>query len=157
MGSELARRVGINERAESMTVFSENYKDAGLFCVYAVAKPDRLDNLAYEIMYEMSNLCYLVSEDDVACARNKVKCSLLLQLDGTTPAAEDIGRQLLAYGRRITFAEWFARIDAVDAGTVKRVANRFIFDQDVAFSAMGPVQRLPDYNWFKSSTQWIRY
>ena len=37
--------------------------------------------------------------------------------------------QLLTYGRRIPFAELFARIDAVDASTVKRVANRFIYDR----------------------------
>jgi len=37
--------------------------------------------------------------------------------------------QLLTYGRRIPTPELFARIDAVDASTVKRVANRFIFDQ----------------------------
>lgn len=37
--------------------------------------------------------------------------------------------QLLTYGRRIPVAELFARIDAVDASTVKRIANRFIFDQ----------------------------
>lgn len=44
-------------------------------------------------------------------------------------AAEDIGRQLLAYGRRIPKAEWFARIDAVDADTIRAVADRFIYDQ----------------------------
>lgn len=37
--------------------------------------------------------------------------------------------QLLTYGRRIPFAELFARIDAVDASTIKRVANRFIYDR----------------------------
>ena len=37
--------------------------------------------------------------------------------------------QMLTYGRRIPIPELFARIDAVDASTVKRVANRFIFDQ----------------------------
>lgn len=37
--------------------------------------------------------------------------------------------QLITYGRRIPFAELFARIDAVDASTIKRVANRFIFDR----------------------------
>lgn len=37
--------------------------------------------------------------------------------------------QLFAYGRRIPLAELFARIDAVDADTIKRVANRFIFDR----------------------------
>jgi hypothetical protein len=45
--------------------------------------------------------------------------------------------QLLTYGRRIPTPELFARIDVVDASIVKRVANRFIFDQ---------VLFLPTYN-----------
>ncbi|KAM7506826.1 hypothetical protein LguiA_017279 [Lonicera macranthoides] len=157
MGSELAQRVGINEIAESMMAFNTNYKDTGLFGVYAAAKPDCLDDLAYAIMYEMSKLCYRVSEADVIRARNQLKSSLLLHMDGTSPVAEDIGRQLLTYGRRIPFAELFARIDAVDSSTVKRVANRFIFDRDVAISAVGPIQNLPDYNWFRRRTYWLRY
>ncbi|XP_057494052.1 probable mitochondrial-processing peptidase subunit beta, mitochondrial isoform X1 [Actinidia eriantha] len=156
-GSELAQRVAINEIAESLMAFNTNYKDTGLFGVYAVAKPDCLDDLAYSIMYEMSKLCYRVSEADVTRARNQLKSSLLLHIDGTSPVAEDIGRQLITYGRRIPFAELFARIDAVNARTVKRVANRFIFDRDPAIAAMGPIQGLPDYNWFRRRTYWLRY
>lgn len=157
MGSDLAQKVGINEIAESMMAFNTNYKDTGLFGVYAVAKPDCLDDLAYAIMYEMSKLCYRVSDTDVIRAQNQLKSSLLLHVDGTSPIAEDIGRQLLTYGRRMPYAELFARIDAVDASTVKRVANRFIFDEDVAISALGPIQGLPDYNWFRRRTYWLRY
>jgi hypothetical protein len=42
--------------------------------------------------------------------------------------------QLLTYGRRIPTAELFARIDAVDASTVQRVANKYIYDKDIAIS-----------------------
>lgn len=157
MGSELAQRVGINELADSMMAFNTNYKDTGLFGVYAIAKPDCLDDLAYAIMYEISKLSYRVSEADVTRARNQLKSSLLLHMDGTSPIAEDIGRQLLTYGRRIPFAELFARIDAVDSSTVKRVANRFIHDRDIAIAAMGPIQDLPDYNWFRRRTYLNRY
>ncbi|XP_074575600.1 putative mitochondrial-processing peptidase subunit beta, mitochondrial [Curcuma longa] len=157
MGSELIQRVAINEIAESVMAFNTNYKDTGLFGVYAVAKPDCLDDLAYAIMHEISKLSYRVSEDDVTRARNQLKSSLQLHIDGTSPIAEDIGRQILTYGRRIPVAELFARIDAVDASTIKRVANRFIFDQDVALAAMGPIQTLPDYNWFRRRTYLLRY
>ncbi|MBA0683271.1 hypothetical protein Goari_024941 [Gossypium aridum] len=157
MGSDLVQRVGINEIAESMMAFNTNYKDTGLFGVYAVAKPDCLDDLAYAIMYETTKLAYRVSEADVIRARNQLKSSLMLHIDGTSPVAEDIGRQLLTYGRRIPFAELFARIDAVDPSTVKRVANRFIYDRDIAIAAMGPIQGLPDYNWFRRRTYWNRY
>lgn len=64
-----------------------------------------------------------------------------------TDVAESIGRELLVYGRRIPKAEMFARIDAVDADTVRAVADRFIYDQDVAIAAVGDTQFLPDYNW----------
>ncbi|CAN1248304.1 Probable mitochondrial-processing peptidase subunit beta, mitochondrial [Linum perenne] len=124
MGSELVQRVSVNDLAESVMAFNTNYKDTGLFGVYAVAK---------------------------------LKSSLLLHMDGTSPVAEDIGRQLLTYGRRIPSAELFARIDAVDASTVKRVANRFIYDKDVAIAAMGPIQGLRDYNWFRRRTYFLRY
>ncbi|KAJ6371251.1 hypothetical protein OIU77_001702 [Salix suchowensis] len=192
MGSELAQRVGIDEIAESMMAFNTNYKDTGLFGVYAVAKPDCLDDLAWAIMHETSKLCYRVSEADVMRACNQMagynetlysrffvsqslrpctkgfvefnqlfrvnlKSSLLLHVDGTSPVAEDIGRQLLTYGRRIPFAELFARIDAVDSSTIKRVANRFIHDQDIAIAAMGPIRGLPDYNWFRRRTYLNRY
>ncbi|CAA2989822.1 probable mitochondrial-processing peptidase subunit beta, mitochondrial, partial [Olea europaea subsp. europaea] len=149
--SELAQRVGINEIAESMMAFNTNYKDTGLFGVYAVAKPDCLDDLAYAIMYEISKLCYRVSEADVIRARNQDNLELLWFFMMITK------EELLTYGRRIPFAELFARIDSVDASTVKRVANRFIFDRDVAITAMGPVQGLPDYNWFRRRTYWLRY
>ncbi|KAK7304553.1 hypothetical protein VNO77_42434 [Canavalia gladiata] len=157
MGSELAQRVGIDEVAESMMAFNINYKDTGLFGVYAVAKKDCLDDLCYAIMYETTKLAYQVSEDDVTRACNQLKSSLLPRIDGTSPVAEDIGRQLLTYRRRIPFAELFARIDAVDASTIKRVANRFIYDKDIAIAAMGPIQSLPDYNWFRRRTYWNRY
>ncbi|KAL7261469.1 hypothetical protein ACSBR1_000006 [Camellia fascicularis] len=114
----------ISEIAENMMAFKTNYKDTGLFGVYAIAK---------------------------------LKSSLLLHKDGTSPVAEDIRCQLLTYGRIIPFAKLFARIDAVDASTVKGVAIRFIFDQDVAIIAIGPIQGLPDYNWFRRRIYWLRY
>ncbi|XP_062210335.1 probable mitochondrial-processing peptidase subunit beta, mitochondrial [Phragmites australis] len=157
MGSELVQRVAINDIAESVMAFNTNYKDTGLFGVYAVAKADCLDDLAFAIMHEMSKLSYRVTEEDVIRARNQLKSCIQLHLDGSTAVVEDIGRQLLIYGRRIPIPELFARIDAVDASTVKRVANRFIFDQDVAIAAMGPIQGLPDYNWFRRRTYMLRY
>ncbi|KAI8014130.1 hypothetical protein LOK49_LG05G03976 [Camellia lanceoleosa] len=151
------KHIGSSEIAENMMAFKTNYKDTGLFGVYAIAKPDCLDELAYAIMYEMSKLCYRVSEADVTRACNQLKSSLLLHKDGTSPVVEDIRCKLLTYGRIIPFAELFAIIDAVDASTAKGVAIRFIFDQDVAITAIGPIQGLPDYNWFRCRIYWLCY
>lgn len=85
-------------------------------------------------------------------ARNQLKFSMLTE--GTISAAQDIDHQLLAYGRRIPYAELFARINAVDSSTIKRVACRFIKDKDIAIDSVGPVQGLPDYNYFTRRTYW---
>lgn len=157
VGSELVQMTSINQLAESIKTFSINYKDTGLFGVYAVAKPDCLDDLSYGIMHVISKLSYRVSDEDVIRARNQLKSSLLHSSSGVNGVAEDIGRQLLNYGRRIPFAELFARIDAVDASAVKRAADRFLFDKDIAIAARGPIKGLPDYNWFRRRTYWLRY
>ncbi|URD99830.1 mitochondrial-processing peptidase [Musa troglodytarum] len=46
MGSELSQRIAINEIAESMMAFNTNYKDTGLFGVYAIAKVSQ-----FSVMY----------------------------------------------------------------------------------------------------------
>ena len=52
-----------------------------------------------------------VTEFEVERAKNMLKTNLLMQLDGTTPICEDIGRQMLCYGRRIPQEELEARIN----------------------------------------------
>ena len=92
-----------------------------------------------------------------ACASAYIAITLALTRGARLPrpgTAEDIARQLLVYGRRMPKAELFARIDAVDEETVKEVAARFIYDQELAIAALGDTQTLPDYNWFRRRTYW---
>lgn len=158
MASPLAQLVAINELCHSYMAFNTNYKDTGLFGVYAVAdKGEKLQDLMWSILTGMTKLCYKVSEDDVVRARNQLKAQMLYGQDATTTVAEDIGRQLLVYGRRIPKAELFARIDAVDADTIQQVADRFVYDQDLAMAAMGDTQFVPDYVWLRRRTYFLRY
>ena len=78
-------------------------------------------------------------------------------LDGHYNVCEDIGRQLLTYGRRMTPAEIFSRIDAVSAEDIKATAAKFINDQDHALAAVGGIHELPDYNWVRRHSYWVRY
>jgi processing peptidase subunit beta len=156
-GSELAQRIAADNLADSYMAFNSCYRDSGLFGIYACADGKTVDDLAWAIMHEFTKLVYRVSEIDVTRAKNQLKAAFLMQHDGTSPRAEDIGRQLLVHGRRIPNAEMMARIDAVDANTIKRVADRFIYDKDLAIAALGPTQNLPDYTWFRRRTFWLRY
>lgn len=159
MGSQLAQTIATNGLARSFMAFNTNYHDTGLFGVYATADPHESDmeDLCWTVMRNITKMCYDVEEIDVARAKNQLKASMLFAGDGTTGVAEELGRNLLVYGRRIPRAEFFARIDAVDADTIKAVASRFILDQDIAVAALGDTQFIPDYTWLRRRTYWLRY
>ena len=71
------------------------------------------------------------TEAEVERAKAQVKASLLLGLDGTTQVAEDIGRQIVTAGKRLTPAETEALVDAVSTSDVQRVAQKYLWDRDV--------------------------
>ena len=157
-GSELAQVAAANGLCSSFSAFSTNYHDTGLFGVSAVAEPGSdLEDLSWAICDAMTSMAYNVREDAILRAKNQLKSNILMSMEGTTATAEEIGRQLLVYGRRISPAEMFARIDAVDAAAIKRVANRFIKDNDIVLASIGPSQDLPDYSWLRRRTYWLTY
>jgi len=155
--SFLARAVASEELAHRVSAFNTSYKDIGLFGVYAIAEQNRLNDLMYYTMESLVRFVHKTSESEVIRAREQLKCALLKNLDGGSNIAEEIGRQMLTYGRRLTPAEIYQRIDAVDAEAVRACADKYINDQEIAMSALGPIYELPDYNWLRRRTYWVRY
>ena len=66
-----------------------------------------------------------------------LKTMMLSQCDGTTAVCEDIGRQMLTYGRRIPLAEIDARIEAVTPSVLKRVMGEYVYDRDPVVVGLG--------------------
>lgn len=64
------------------------------------------------VLGEWMQACTTATDFEVQRAKNALKTSLLMRLDGSTAAAsEEIGRHFLAYGRRIPVLEMLARVD----------------------------------------------
>ena len=137
--------------------FNTNYKDTGLFGVYLVAPDNKLDDAMWYTLDNMVRLCHTVTDEEVERAKTQLKANMLMQLDSYSQTCEDIGRQMLTYGRRMSPAELFARIDAISTQDVRTTANKFINDEDHALSAIGPIYELPDYNWIRRRSYWHKF
>uniref|UniRef100_A0A7S0STA1 mitochondrial processing peptidase n=1 Tax=Chromulina nebulosa TaxID=96789 RepID=A0A7S0STA1_9STRA len=155
--SKLARDIAEGEFAHSFVTFNTCYKDTGLFGVYLVAPDNKLDDLMWYTMDNLVRLCHEVTDEEVERAKVQLKANLLTQLDNFSSITEDIGRQILTYGRRVSTAETFARIDSLTTKDIRSTANHFINDEDHALAAVGPIFELPDYNWIRRRSYWHRY
>jgi len=156
--NRMASAVASTKEGVRYQAFNTSYTDTGLFGVSGVLTPgEDLDDIVHEVMYAMIEPCFNVHTELLDNAKRALKSSLLSSLDNTSAVAEDIGRQLLVYGRRIPLAEMFARIDAVDGPAFKRICNKYLYDRELAVAVMGNTHSFPDYNWIRRKTYWLSY
>ncbi|XP_028933791.2 mitochondrial-processing peptidase subunit beta isoform X2 [Ornithorhynchus anatinus] len=156
LSSRLAQITCHGNLCHSFQSFNTCYTDTGLWGLYMVCEPTTVADMLDCIQKEWIRLCTNVTENEVARAKNLLKTNMLLQLDGSTPICEDIGRQMLCYNRRIPIPELEARIEAIDAQNVRDVCTRYIYDKSPAIAAVGPIEQLPDYDRIRSGLVWLR-
>ena len=117
-----------------------------LWGIYLVSEnKTALDDLVHFTLREWSRLSYNVTEAETERAKAQLKASLLLSLDGTTAVAEDIGRQIVTTGRRMSPEEVEKVVGAITEKDVMDFARRKLWDKDIAISAIGPIEGLLDY------------
>jgi processing peptidase subunit beta len=151
--SSLVRAAAMDDLCEQFTTFHTIYNDTGLFGIHAVCENTTIQDFMWHVTQNFQRLSTeTISDERLAAAKNVVKFGTASVCDNTTTSCEDIGRQMLTFGRRLHPVEIAQRIDAVDAAAIQNCANRFFWDHDFALAAVGPIHELPDYNWLRRRT-----
>uniref|UniRef100_A0A8C5MYP7 Cytochrome b-c1 complex subunit 1, mitochondrial n=1 Tax=Leptobrachium leishanense TaxID=445787 RepID=A0A8C5MYP7_9ANUR len=157
LSSKLARVAAEHKLCQSFQTFNIRYSDTGLFGIHFATDNHNIEDMLHVAQGEWMRLCTSVTESEVTRAKIALKTALVAQLDGTTLICEDIGRQVLSYGQRISLEEWNSRIDAVSPKTVRDICSKYLYDKCPAVAAVGPVEQLPDYNRIRSAMYWLRF
>ncbi|ORZ25186.1 Metalloenzyme, LuxS/M16 peptidase-like protein [Absidia repens] len=146
IASGLSSMVHNKQLANSFMSFNTSYKDTGLWGLYMVTEnTDRIDELLQCTRNEFYRLCTSVTAEEIERAKQQLKAGLLLGLDGSTPIAEDIGRQLLTAGDRMSPKQVEQAVSKVSVDDVRRVATQYL-NRDAAIVGIGSVDKMTNFN-----------
>ncbi len=129
----------------SIYTFTGGYRDGGLFGVYAGTGEEEVAELVPVVCDELCKVAEDVTADEVARAAAQLRAGTLMALESSMSRCEQLGQQLLAYGRPIPVEEVVRRIGAVDRDAVIRVARRLRASRPTV-AALGPIGRLEEYD-----------
>ncbi len=122
--------------------FHMPYSDTGFFGLYAGTDASDVPELMRVVIGEIGNAAESISETEIARAKAQMKAGLLMALESSSARAEQLARQIIAYGRPIPLPELVAKIDAVTVESARAAGRALLARSRPAISALGPGQGL---------------
>ena len=130
--------------AYSIYSFGSAFLDGGVFGIYAGTSPRQVTELVPVLADELAKVGDTLTESELRRAKTQLKAGMLMSRESTGNRAETLANQTLIFGRPIVPAETVAKIDAVDAAAIRRVASRLRAGRPTV-AAVGPLQALESY------------
>jgi predicted Zn-dependent peptidase len=118
--------------------FHVPYLDTGTFGLYAGTDATDVAELMRVVVGEINAATETINESEVARAKAQMKAGLLMALESSSARAEQLARQMLAWGRPIPLDELVARIDAVTVESARAAGRALIARARPAIAALGP-------------------
>ena len=133
------------KRGLCYTIFASigAYSDTGLLTIYAGTAAEDVAALATLTIDELKRSAEDMTEVEVARARAQMKSGMLMGLESPSSRAERLARVIAIWDRVPPLEEVIARIDAVDAESVRAHAAR-LTEAAPALALYGPVRKAPD-------------
>jgi predicted Zn-dependent peptidase len=119
MSSRLFQEVR-EKRGLAYSIFSyvSNYKDSGIFGIYAGSDEYKLEEVCKVIHSELSKVQENLKEEEVHKAKIQIKASLLMGLENSSTRMERIANQYLLHGSFFTNENLIKLIDEVSVTSI---------------------------------------
>eukprot|EP00571_Detonula_confervacea_P006250 CAMPEP_0172320174 /NCGR_PEP_ID=MMETSP1058-20130122/39859_1 /TAXON_ID=83371 /ORGANISM="Detonula confervacea, Strain CCMP 353" /LENGTH=582 /DNA_ID=CAMNT_0013035385 /DNA_START=67 /DNA_END=1815 /DNA_ORIENTATION=+ len=154
MYSRLYREVLNKYRwAESSEAFSSFHSESGLWGITGSCKPDKSREMTRALVDNFLRLeNEFVTDEELSRARNMLKCNVMTQLESRLVLFEDIGRQILTYGKREDAATMCAKIDAVTKEDIREVVRKALKKPPTLSTVGIDIKNVPKV---EEVTQWL--
>jgi predicted Zn-dependent peptidase len=126
----------------SIYSFHWPYVDTGLFGLYAGTDARDANALMRVVVDEIAATAETLNEVEVARAKTQMKAGLLMALESSGARAEQLARQIIAYGRPIPLEEIVAKVEAVTVDSAREAGRALIGRSRPAVAALGPSRNL---------------
>uniref|UniRef100_A0A8C1PR86 Mitochondrial-processing peptidase subunit alpha n=1 Tax=Cyprinus carpio TaxID=7962 RepID=A0A8C1PR86_CYPCA len=123
------------------TSYHHSYEDSGLLCIHASADPRQVREMVEIITREFIQMTGTM---ELERAKTQLKSMLMMNLESRPVIFEDVGRQVLATGKRKLPHELCELISNVTASDIKRVTTKMLRSKP-AVAALGDLTELPSY------------
>lgn len=130
----------------SVFSYSSAYQDGGMLTVYAASAPEHTGELTDVMSDIMTGMTRDVTAEEVARAKAQLKAGLVMNLESASSRADQIARQLLAFGRVPDLADIMARIDRTTPEDVMALAGGILTGVKPALSAVGDLSGLAPFS-----------
>eukprot|EP00245_Coleochaete_scutata_P000868 TRINITY_DN1103_c0_g2_i1.p1 TRINITY_DN1103_c0_g2~~TRINITY_DN1103_c0_g2_i1.p1 ORF type:complete len:506 (+),score=72.88 TRINITY_DN1103_c0_g2_i1:94-1611(+) len=133
---------------ESCMAFTSVYNTTGLFGIHAsTKKPKYLPKMVDEICVALERAATPkeVSQEQLERAKNSLISAVQANLDQRMVVAEDIGRQVLVYGKRKHISETLQMVKDITISDVQNMAAK-VLQTPLTLVAAGDVSHMPHYN-----------
>lgn len=106
--------------------FHHIYADTSLLGLFASFSPgESMRKILSILAHQLSLLLYeRVPPVELARAKKQLQSSLAMSMESRSVEVEDLGRQILVHGRKVSPLEMAMKIEAVTAEDLQRVAHR---------------------------------
>jgi predicted Zn-dependent peptidase len=128
----------------SIYTFASPYSDGGLFGIYAGTGPEQLQELIPVVCEEIRKTPSTLEKAEIDRARAQLKAGILMARESSSSRCEQLAQQMLIYGRPVPMDEIIAKVEAVDAEAISRVAKR-IAGTPLTLTTLGPTDGLESH------------
>jgi predicted Zn-dependent peptidase len=117
--------------------FHMPYADTGVFGLYAGTDQSDAAELMQVVVDQIADATVNLQDNEIARAKAQMKAGLLMALESSGARAEQLARQIFAYGRPMPVEEIVARVDAVTAQSVREAGAALLRRSRPAIAALG--------------------